>query len=141
MPAATESTVQRFEVRPTPDSHYSWLRTRMSAERTLMSWLRTGLAMIGFGFTIAQFLDKITTMAGAKGALYPAAPRYIGLGLIAAGTLALLIATVQYRQLLDYLWSDTFRPIAPEQRRLTSTYSMTIIVLCIGVLLFVGTLF
>lgn len=28
----------RFEVRPTVDTHFSWLRTRLSTERTLMSW-------------------------------------------------------------------------------------------------------
>lgn len=33
-------------------SHFSWLRTRLSVERTLMSWVRTAIALIGFGFTI-----------------------------------------------------------------------------------------
>ena len=36
-------------------SHFSWLRTRLSIERTLMSWVRTSTALIGFGFTIFQF--------------------------------------------------------------------------------------
>src|SRR5262249_43401590 len=46
----------RFEVRVTADSHFAWLRTRLAVERTLMSWLRTAVALIGFGFTIVQFL-------------------------------------------------------------------------------------
>lgn len=134
-------TTRRFEVTPSSNSRYAWLRTRMSAERTLLSWQRTALVMIGFGFTIAKFLQQLTSMAGAKAALHPAAPRYVGLGLIAAGTLALLISTVQYRRLLNYLWSDTFRAIAPDQRRLTSAYSISIITLCAGVLVFVASLF
>ena len=47
----------RFIVKPGPETHFSWLRTRMSAERTLMSWVRTAISLIGFGFTIFQFLD------------------------------------------------------------------------------------
>ena len=35
----------RFEVRPTSDSHFGWLRTRLSVERTLMSWVRTSVAL------------------------------------------------------------------------------------------------
>jgi len=131
----------RYQVTPSSKSHYSWLRTRMSAERTLMSSLRTALAMIGFGFTIAKFLDKLASAGGAKEALFPAAPKVLGLGLIAAGMLSLLIATIQYRHLLDYLWSDTFRAIAPERRRLSSAYSMTLIALSAGVLVFVLCLF
>ncbi|TIU04855.1 MAG: DUF202 domain-containing protein, partial [Mesorhizobium sp.] len=42
----------RFEVHVTSDSHFSWLRTRLSVERTLMSWVRTSVSLIGFGFTI-----------------------------------------------------------------------------------------
>jgi len=113
----------------------------MSAERTLWSWQRTALAMIGFGFTIAKFLEQLTSMTGAKAAVHPAAPRYVGLGLIVAGTLALLISTVQYRRLLDYLWNDAFRAVAPDRRRLTSAYSISIITLCGGVLVFVASLF
>ena len=137
MPTATH----HYQVTPGSNRHYSWLRTRMSAERTLMSWLRTSLAMIGFGFTLAKFLDKLASAGGADEALFPAAPKYLGLGLIAAGTFALLVATIQYRQVLDYLWSDTFRAIAPDRRRLSSAYSMTLIALSAGILVFVLCLF
>jgi hypothetical protein len=30
-----------LEVRPTSDSHFAWIRTRLSLERTLMAWVRT----------------------------------------------------------------------------------------------------
>ena len=55
----TSEKTGRFEVRPTAESHFSWLRTRMSTERTIMSWIRTATALIGFGFTIVQFLEAI----------------------------------------------------------------------------------
>jgi putative membrane protein len=37
----------------------SFQRTRMSADRTLMSVMRTSLSLIGFGFTIFQFFQKL----------------------------------------------------------------------------------
>jgi putative membrane protein len=54
----------RFEVRGTADTHFSWLRTRMSIERTLMSWVRTSTALIAFGFTIFQFLYRFNKAPG-----------------------------------------------------------------------------
>ena len=30
-------------------------RIRLAAERTLLAWIRTGLAMMGFGFVVARF--------------------------------------------------------------------------------------
>ena len=86
----------RFEVRPTSDSHFGWIRTRLSLERTLMSWVRTSVALIGFGFTIVQFFEHLHSEVVAP-ALRPQAPRYLGLALIAAGVLALLISIWQYR--------------------------------------------
>lgn len=99
-----------FEVRATSDSHFSWVRTRLSAERTLMSWARTGTALIGFGFTIVQFLGRLAEAPGTRPPILP--PRDFGLALIAAGVLALVIAAEQYRWLLRYLWSPQFSAIA-----------------------------
>jgi len=134
---ATESA-HHFEVRVTSDSHFSWLRTRMSAERTLMSWLRTAVSMIGFGFTIVQFFERLAGMEGVKAALRPEMPRYLGLALIAAGTLALVISTWQYHALLTYLWSDTYRPITLDRKGMTPGYAISIIMICIGVVAFIS---
>lgn len=46
----------RFEIKPTADTHFGWLRTRMSVERTLMSAVRTAVALIGFGFTVTGYV-------------------------------------------------------------------------------------
>ena len=48
-------SAERFEVRVTADTHFGWIRTRLSVERTMMSWIRTATALIGFGFAIVQF--------------------------------------------------------------------------------------
>jgi putative membrane protein len=137
LPPRTDAPVlHTYEVHATAESHFSWLRTRMSAERTLMSWLRTAVSMIGFGFTIVQFFQRFHDMTGVKEAQLPEAPRYLGLMLIAAGTLSLVIAVLQYRTLLKYLWSESFRPITPERHTLTPTYAASIVLIGIGLFAF-----
>ena len=102
----------RFEVRTTSDSHFGWLRTRLALERTLMAWVRTGVALIGFGFTIVQFFERLRDMQGVAPAARPEAPLYLGLALIGAGVLSLCISEWQYRRVVHYLWSSQFRAIA-----------------------------
>ena len=82
----------RFEVRATADTHFGWIRTRLSIERTMMSWIRTATALIGFGFAIEQFFDRLGQMPGARPAVYPDAARDLGLALISCGVLSLLIS-------------------------------------------------
>jgi len=48
------SSAGRFDVRVTADSHFAWVRTRLSLERTMMSWQRTAVALMGLGFAIVQ---------------------------------------------------------------------------------------
>jgi putative membrane protein len=108
----TEASGHRFEVKPTADSHFSWMRTRMSLERTLMSWVRTSTALIGFGFTIVQFFERIKSADGVKAAAFPDAPRYLGLALILTGVVALVLSIWQYRSFMRYMWSSEFAPIA-----------------------------
>src|SRR5215510_27819 len=99
----------RFQVSATAESHFSWLRTRMSLERTLMSWVRTATALIGFGFTIFQFLHRFNQTPGVEAPEYPWAPWFLGLGLIGTGLVALIISVWEYRSLVRYLWEKDFK--------------------------------
>jgi putative membrane protein len=101
----------RFEVKTSADSHFSWLRTRMSVERTLMSWVRTGTALIGFGFTIVQFFERLGGFQGVAPASRPYMARYIGLLLIGLGVAGVLVAIWQYRRMVDYL-KHAYEPLA-----------------------------
>ena len=129
---------QRFEVRPTADTHFGWLRTRLSVERTLMSWVRTSVSLIGFGFTIVQFFEHLHAIAGAAPGLRPEAPRYLGLALIACGVVALLISVWQYRLVVHYLWGDEYKPVAGlgDVVRMTPLYAVAIALIFIGVFAF-----
>src|SRR6266566_194941 len=94
--ATTAAHAGRFEVRVTADSHFAWVRTRLALERTIMSWLRTAVALIGFGFAIVQYLEHLEQTPEARSAYLPHAPRYLGLALISCGVLALVISIWQY---------------------------------------------
>src|SRR5262249_9807679 len=97
----------RFEVRHTSDSHFAWIRTRLSLERAMMSWLRTAVALIGFGFAIVQYFERLGQMPGVRPAYTPNASYYLGLALIACGNLALGISIWQYRWTALYLRSGS----------------------------------
>jgi putative membrane protein len=134
--ADTVSTADtdRFTVKVTSDSHFSWVRTRLSLERTMMSWLRTATALIGFGFAIVQFFERLQQTPEKHSAYLPNAPIFLGLALIACGVLALVVAIWEYRWALNYLWEEPFTPIAG-----TAEKPMNTPVLAIGVLLiFIG---
>src|SRR5437764_11496296 len=98
----------RFEVRVTADTHFGWIRTRLSVERTMMSWLRTAVALIGFGFAIVQYFNHLQQLPGARPAYLPAAPEYLGLALISCGVLALVISIWQYWWTVRYLSGGWF---------------------------------
>ena len=77
----------RFEVRVTAESHFAWLRTRLAVERTMMAYMRTAVALIGFGFTIFQFLDRVQEVPG-RTVYFPRAAWYLSLSLIFCGVAA-----------------------------------------------------
>ena len=140
---ASGATQQRFEIRMTSDSHFSWLRTRMSLERTLMSWVRTAISLIGFGFTIVQFFERFQDMQGVAPGIRPMAPRLFGLALILCGIGALAISAWQYRTSLRYLSGAPFTPLAGVGGEVHKTpiFAVTMALLLVGVLTFLSLLF
>jgi putative membrane protein len=137
----------RFQVRVTADTHFGWLRTRLSVERTMMSWLRTAVSLIGFGFAIVQFFGRLQQMSGALPANLPTAPKYLGLALISCGVLAVLISIWQYWWTVRYLRSGPFAPIAGMEGMPSSIVALqspvvavAILLVCIGLFAFFAVL-
>lgn len=132
----------RFEVRVTADSHFAWLRTRASVERTLMSWIRTAVSLIGFGFTIVQFFQRMEELPGVNPAHHPAAPRDLGLALISCGILALAVSIWHDHWTLRYLWSGSFASIAgmTKEGLQTPLYAVAFALMLIGVFAFFAVL-
>ena len=138
----TAASADRFAVRVTADTHFGWLRTRLSVERTMMSWVRTATALIGFGFAIVQFFERLQTIPGTHPAYVPEAPRILGLALIACGVLALLISLWQYEWAVRYLWSGSFAQVAgvTESGRRTPLVAVAILLVIIGLSAFFAVL-
>ena len=96
---------------PTP-AHLAWLQSRMALERTLLAWVRTAAALIGFGFGIFHFFEALNAMPGVRPPLHPGSARLLGITLVGIGTLAQVLALSQYVYLARYLEGPTFRAIA-----------------------------
>jgi putative membrane protein len=133
---------ERFRVNVTEASHFAWLRTRFALDRTMMAWVRTATALIGFGFTIVQFFERLSSMEGVEPAMRPLAARYVGLVLIAAGVVALVLSAYQYRAMIRYLWHGEFAAIAGVGNAPGSTpvYAISIALILIGVFAFLAVL-
>ena len=145
---ADPQSQHRFEVHVTSDSHFGWIRTRLSVERTMMSWVRTSVSLIGFGFLPIVSVSPSCSFSNAwarwimSRAARPQAPRYLGLALIASGIGALVVSIWQYRWILDYLWSPDFKPIAGVKRAPIETplLGTAVILILIGLFAFFAVL-
>ena len=139
---STDTIPGRFEVRANASDHFSWLRTRLSVERTMMSWVRTAVSLIGFGFTIVQFFDRMREVPEASPGHFPDAPRYLGLSLIFCGVMALVISIWEYHWGLRYLWGGNFATIAgvTKEGKLTPLYAVAIALTLIGTFAFFAVL-
>jgi inner membrane protein YidH len=134
--SVSTTDADRFSVKTTSDSHFSWIRTRLSLERTMMSWVRTATALIGFGFAIVQFFEHLQQAPEIHSAYLPDAPILLGLSLIACGVLALIVSIWQYRWTVHYLWEGSFRPIAGMAKEPMNSPVLLIAVLLIFIGLF-----
>jgi putative membrane protein len=132
-------TAVPFSVEPNASNHFAWMRTVMALQRTHMAAVRTAVSLIGFGFTVAQFFERLLGKA-PEGVRHmgPNGPRNIGLVLIAAGVGSLLIFTFQFNRMIAYMRSAPFQSIAGSPRvSLTGpNYLIAYTVMAIGVAAF-----
>ncbi len=129
-----------FDVQPTASNHFAWMRTRLGLERTIMAAVRTSVSLIGFGFTIVQFFQRLQDSVPEADRTHPQAPRDLGLALIIAGVSSLVIFLWQYHRSVRYLWSDQYKSIAGMDERAMQTpmFFVAAVVLLIGVAAFVS---
>lgn len=139
---APVSSAARFDIEPSVSNHFAWIRTQLGLQRTYMAGVRTSVSLIGFGFTVAQFFQRLMTSGEGAGRLGPDAPRDLGLTLIAAGVVSLAIFTYQYHRGSKYLRNAPFTTIAVAIKRPlhTSTYLVAVAVMLVGVAAFLAVL-
>ena len=85
-------------------------RVRFAMERTLLAWVRTGLAMMGFGFVVARFglfLREIEAVRQAA-PLKPSTSLslWIGTTLILLGVLVNVLVSAEHLRLIRQVQSE-----------------------------------
>ncbi len=85
----------------------------LAAERTFLAWLRTGLALMGFGFVVARFglfLEQIQIVQHAPAVRSSGLSLWLGTTLIVAGILVNALSVWHHLQLVRELDRNESRP-------------------------------
>ena len=104
----------------------------------MMSWVRTAFSLIGFGFAIVQFFERLQQMPGISPAAFPKAPQYLGLALISCGVLALFVSIWQYRWTVRYLWHEPFAAVAGMRSGATKEQMQSPVMAIAALLILIG---
>ena len=78
----------------------------LAAERTLLAWIRTGLAMMGFGFVVARFglfLQELHAAENSSATQHYGLSLWFGTALIALGIVVNVIAGFHHLRLIRQL--------------------------------------
>jgi len=121
-------------------------RVYLAAERTLLAWIRTGIAFIGLGFLVAKFGLFLRELAWMRQANLPHPPRlpeparfsnaatppdWVGGLIVIVGAVLVLLAGLDHLRLVRQLATDDF---IGHRRRYLST-AITVVVAMTGLLL------
>lgn len=120
---------------PNVQSQLAKERNRAAAERTLMAWIRTSLALISFGFGIDTVVSAILSLQDS-GQVNPARlSRLLGLAFVALGIYALSMAAIEHRRELKHIQRQDMYYYQP---RPSLGLQVAIALIAIGVFAFAG---
>jgi putative membrane protein len=91
---------------PTEMTQRADLRDYLAVERTLLAWIRTGLALMGFGFVVARFglfLQQLWLIDHAPTAQSYGVSLWFGTALIAMGVVVNLASAWRHVRLVREL--------------------------------------
>ena len=84
-------------------------RNREAADRTLLAWIRTSLALISFGFGIERLGQAAIELDGKLAGFSAIRTRIGGAVLVALGVAATLAGMWEHRRMLQAIASDDYR--------------------------------
>ena len=84
-------------------------RNREAADRTLLAWIRTSLAMISLGFGIERLGQAALALDGRMTAFSPVKTRLFGAALIALGIAATLAGMWEHKRVLASIAGESYR--------------------------------
>jgi putative membrane protein len=108
-------------------------RIYFAAERTLLAWIRTGIAVMGFGFIVGRFGDFLAVAADDPQDTGLGVTPFVGAALIALGGVSIAAGALEYRR-----YCQTLRPEdlpSPHAARLPLTLSWLLVVLGAGLVI------
>ena len=86
----------------------------LANERTFLAWIRTSIALMGFGFVIVKFALFIRQIALALGEKAPAPGKgysaVIGVAMVALGAITAMLAYIRYRNIDKQLTDASYFP-------------------------------
>jgi len=87
-------------------------RDHLANERTFLAWVRTGAAIVVFGFAIGRFSIAMRQLTALQGHPLRTAgvSVWMGSGAIAAGVMLVVAGLVRYRKTRAQLDTGTFEP-------------------------------
>ena len=88
-------------------------RVQMAAERTLLAWIRTGLALMAFGFVIARFALVLQTLGAETNVAFSASGTVIGILMVLLGSVASGGAAFHYRRYYRAIVCDGEKAFTP----------------------------
>ena len=96
----------------TTGKHSDVAHDHLANERTFLAWVRTGVALVVFGFAIGRFAGAIDTFVQNQGRGSRAGELSVWFGTIAiaAGVVLTLAGLLRYRRTRSQLESGKFKP-------------------------------
>jgi len=87
-------------------------RDHLANERTFLAWVRTGVAVVVFGFAIGRFAIAMRQLTELQGHRLQTAGLSVWMGMssIVAGVVLVVAGLFRYRKTRDQLDAGTFEP-------------------------------
>ena len=86
-------------------------REHLANERTFLAWIRTSIALMGFGFVIvkfALFLKQLTLLLETEGIPFKGYSSIIGVVMVAIGVIIAFLAFLQYKRNEKWIKNNYF---------------------------------